>query len=518
MSMTAAGDWPRDRDGYLLLATQDEVRRMDQLAIAGGWGHQAPGLPGRLLMELAGAGAARLIRDRAGGLRSKAVILCGPGNNGGDGWVVARHLQAAGWTVRCVALAEPKAGGDAHVNFALWQALGGEIRMAERGATARMRNWLNHANAIVDGLFGTGLARPLEGAAAELVQAANEAEHGLRIALDVPSGLDGDRGRVLGVAVRADLTVTFGVPKLGLYLGAGPEHCGEIATVDIGWTQPVLEAIGATARLADEHSIAPLVPARPGGGHKGTFGHVGVVGGFPGTEGAAALAARAAFRAGAGLVTWSSPESQEVVERPAEIMRVPFEDALPDRPTTLVVGPGLGRGERAARAVELALADPRPQVFDADGLNLIAEDDRLSALAGARVLTPHPLEAARLLQADDRDAVQHDRLAAALTLAERAGATVILKGQNPIVAAPEHPPVIFDLTEPTLAVAGSGDVLAGIVGAFIAQGLTPRDAALLGVFVHGRAGRSCGMGQAERGVLAGEIADAVPAAIERMLR
>jgi len=162
-----------DADGFELLATQDEVRRMDALAIDGTWAEPTAPIAGRILMELAGAAAAGLIRARAGGLAGKAVVLCGPGNNGGDGWVVARHLVSAGWVVRCVCLAEPAPGSDAHANMALWKALGGDIRMAERGATARMKNWLNHANAIVDALFGTGLKRPLDGAAADLVQAAN---------------------------------------------------------------------------------------------------------------------------------------------------------------------------------------------------------------------------------------------------------------------------------------------------------------------------------------------------------
>ena len=511
--MSAAG--PCDAEGLELLASQDEARRMDQHAITGGWAPDAPPMPGRLLMELAGRGAAQLIRERAGGLPGKAVVLCGPGNNGGDGWVVARHLHAAGWTVRCIALGEPAVGGDAAVNRALWKALGGEIRVAERGATARMKNWLGHANTIVDGLFGTGLRRPLEGAATELIEAANEAEHGLRVALDLPSGLETDTGEVLGAAFRADLTVTFGVKKLGLYLGRGPDFAGEIACVDIAWPAPVVTAGSASARLASATAMRPLVPARPADGHKGTFGHVGVIGGFPGTEGAAVLAAIGALRSGAGLVTWSAPEVPEAILRPPEIMRHGFADGLPPRPNALVVGPGLGLHADAERAVTLALVDPRPAVWDADALNLVARQGVPAALAGGRVLTPHPLEAARLL-GSDAAAVQADRLGCATRLAQASKAVVILKGRNPIVAAPGAAPVIFDLPEPTLAVGGSGDVLAGLVGGLLAQGLTPRAAALLAVYVHGRAGIDRGLGQAQRGALASEIADAVPSMLERL--
>jgi len=512
----------RDAAGFELLATQDEVRRMDALAIDGSWAPQTDGMgaapiAGRLLMELAGAAAARLIRERAGGLAGKAVVLCGPGNNGGDGWVVARHLLGAGWTVRCVALAEPRVGSDAHANMALWKALGGDIRMAERGATARMKNWLNHANTIVDGLFGTGLARALEGAAADLVTAANAAEHGLKVALDLPSGIDGDSGNILGAAFRADLTATFGIRKRGLYLAAGPDYAGEVVRIDIGWVRPVVDRIGASLRLAEVQAIAALIPTRPAEGHKGSFGHVGIVGGFPGTEGAAVLAARGALRAGAGLVTWSAPEGHEAVLRPPELMRVPFESALPERPTVIVVGPGLGSDQASALAVALTLADDRPQVWDADALNAIAANDQLATLARnpRRVLTPHPLEAARLL-GQDAKTVQADRIAAAQTIAKRSGTVVLLKGRNPIVASPDAPTVIFDLAEPTLAVGGSGDVLAGIVGALLAQGLTPRNAALVAVYVHGQAGVTAGLGQAQRGAFASDIADAVPAVIGRL--
>jgi NAD(P)H-hydrate epimerase len=526
-------DAPLDPDGFELLASQAEVRAVDALVIAGSAAPSGPeptaipGLPGRLLMELAGARAALLIRERAGGIAGKAVVLCGPGNNGGDGWVVARHLANQGFVVRCVALAAPLAGTDAHANFALWQALSadsGETRWAERGATARMRNWLNHANVIVDALFGTGLGRPLEGAAAELVEVANAAEHGLKVALDLPSGLDTDRGDVLGVAFEADLTVTFGIAKRGLYLGSGPAHAGEIVVVDIGWPRQVMDRIGPSARLARPQAMARLVPARPSDGHKGSFGHVAVVGGFTGKEGAALLACRAVLRSGAGLVSWvgeAGHNGQDPVTRPPEVMSETLGEPLAPRANALVIGPGLGTSDAAKDALRLAERDPRPAVWDADALNLIAASpeglEGLAAQSGAapRVLTPHPLEAARLLGMD-RDAVEADRFAAAETLAARAKAVVILKGGHTLVAAPGHPTVLFDRAEPTLAVGGSGDVLGGLVAGLMAQGVPPRDAALLGVWVHAEAGLLAGLGQAQRGALASEIADAIASAWGRL--
>ena len=499
---------PRDAEGFELVASQEQARAIDRAAIDD-WK-----IPGRVLMEVAGVMATRVIRARSGEVAGKAVILCGPGNNGGDGWVVARHLQEAGWVVRVVATAEPAPGTDAHVNFALWQRLGGEIRWAERGATARMKNWLNHANVIVDALFGTGLTRAVEGAAAELIAAANDAEHGLKVALDVPSGLDGDRGAVLGGAFRADVTVTFGLAKTGLYLGAGPAHAGEIVVVSIGWPHPVINAIDAVLRRARPDALATRVPARPDNGHKGTFGHVGVIGGFAGKEGAAILASLGALRAGAGLATWLAPASASAPERPPELMREVLDSGgdgpLPTRPTVLVVGPGLGDEPDILRRV---LADPRPHVLDADALNTLAAAPTHVPRA---VLTPHPLEAARLLSTD-APSIQADRLAAARHLVAKYHATVVLKGAGTIVAAPDHAPVLIDIADPTLATGGTGDVLAGCIAGLMAQGASPRDAALVGVYVHAVAARDLGEQQARRGVLAHEIANALPKALAALL-
>lgn len=513
---------PRDADGLELVASADEVRRMDLAAIAD------LGVPGLVLMELAGAAAARAIRLRLGGLPGKAVILCGPGNNGGDGYVVARHLAMMGFAVKTLALAEPRDTTDADTNRRIWQRLldadaqspapRHEHRLAERGATARMRHFLGHANVIVDALFGTGLTRPLEGAALELVESANEAQHGLKVALDVPSGLETSTGEVLGDAFVADLTVTFGAMKRGLLLGDGPRIAGEVEVVAI-WPTPAIVSVGASLRRATAEAVARLVPGRSPEGHKGTFGHVAVLGGVRGMDGAAILSARGAARSGVGLVTWVAPrlphaEGPLEVERPPELMRADWSPAraLPARADVLVCGPGLGRCDVARSLLEAALSDPRPLVLDADGLNLLAEAPRTR---DHWVLTPHPLEAARLL-ATTVDAVQADRVAAAETLAARFGAVVILKGARSLVAAPTGRPVLVDVAEPALAVGGSGDVLAGLVGGLMAQGLSARDAALLGTWAHAHAGRDAGLGQGSRGVFASEIADRVPAVLSQL--
>ena len=518
------GESPRDADGFELVASADEVRSMDHVAI-----HDF-GVEGLVLMELAGAAAARAIRLRLGGLTGKAVVLCGAGNNGGDGYVVARHLAMMGFAVKTLALAEPRAGTDAEKNRQVWQRLlevdssldtpRHEHRVAERGATARMRHFLGHANVIVDALFGTGLARPLDGAALELVVAANEAQHGLKVALDVPSGLDASTGQILGDVFVADLTVTFGANKRGLLLGDGPRVSGEIEVVAI-WPLPAIAKVGASMRRATAEALSRLVPARTPEGHKGTFGHVAVLGGVRGMDGAAILSARGAARSGVGLVTWVAPCSSGAeangpieVERPPELMRLDWTAStpLPSRAEVLVCGPGLGRGDDARVLLDLAVSDPRPLVLDADGLNLLSEAPRTRK---DWVLTPHPLEAARLLSTTV-DAVQADRVAAAQMLADRFDAVVILKGARSLVTAPASVPVLIDVAEPALAVGGSGDVLAGLVGGLMAQGLGTRAAALLGTWTHAHAGRDVGLGQGSRGVFASEIADRLPAMLTEL--
>lgn len=510
-----ASDGPRDPSLNELVATAEQVRSLDSEAMA--WGVQ-----GLVLMELAGAAAARAIRLRLGDRPGKAVILCGTGNNGGDGYVVARHLADQGFAIRTLALGAPRPGSDAEKNHTIWQRLLAhdaasgsprhEHRLAERGATARMRHFLGHANVIVDALFGTGLARPLDGAAQDLVEAANTTEHGLKVALDIASGLDATTGQVLGVAFRADLTLTFGVLKRGLLLGEGPSLSGELEVVSIGWPRPAIDAVPTTLRRLTEGAMRRLVPTREAHGHKGTFGHVLVLGGTRGMEGAAILAARGAARSGVGLTTWVAPGGETTapleVERPPELMRTAFGGAVPGRPDVLVCGPGLGHTEEARSILEAVLADPRPLVLDADGLNLLAERPELIDRSGW-VLTPHPLEAARLLGTTAAQ-VQADRVTAATTLAETRRAVVVLKGAQTLVAAPDHPTVLLDLAEPTLATGGSGDVLAGLIGGLIAQGSDPFEAACLGVWVHGHAGRDAGLGQGQRGVLASEIADRIP--------
>jgi len=472
-------------------------------------------IPGRVLMELAGAGSARVILDRVPRAQGRAVILCGPGGNGGDGYVVARHLHDQGWTVRCLSVVPPETlQGESRENQELWAALGGETLSVGDAPTARMRHHLGHANVIVDALYGTGQRQVTAPGTLQLMEWSNEATHGQRVALDVPTGVAADSGVAPGAVFNAHFTTTYGLAKPGLYQEAGLLHAGEVIVLPIGLPAEVVDAVGASVRRVTRSFVTALIPERARDGHKGTFGHVGVVGGALGMEGASLLAARGALRSGVGLVTWNMPSG---VQRDLEFPEVMTHDAscgLDTRSGTLVVGPGLGTSADGARLLELALESGRPLILDADALTLLAQLE-LKAPPGS-ILTPHPGEAATLLGTTVQE-VQSDRLAATRHLSDAYGATVALKGAGTVITSPGEPICLVDIACPALAIPGSGDVLAGIIAGLRSQGLNASSAAQVGVWLHGRAGVTLGQASANRGVLASEIADRLPATISDVL-
>jgi ADP-dependent NAD(P)H-hydrate dehydratase / NAD(P)H-hydrate epimerase len=497
-----------DAQGLELVARAAEIREMDRRTI------DELALPGRVLMELAGSGSAKEILARVPRGQGRATVLCGPGGNGGDGYVVARHLQDAGWSVRCISTVDAaELRGDTAANRGLWDALDGETLTVGEKPTSRMRHHLGHANVIVDGLFGTGQSRGVAPAVDQLLEWANEAKHGTRVALDLPTGIHADTGAPLGRAFAADLTTTYGLPTAGLFQGAGARHSGQVVIVPVGIPRSLVDSVGATSRRLTHDSVRRLLPERPRDGHKGTFGHVGIVGGSPGMEGASALAARAALRVGAGLVTWNMPPSVRRDMEFPEVMGHDTTQGLDDRSDLLVVGPGLGTDASAQHLLELAFDSGRPLVCDAGALTVIAERE-LEVPPGS-ILTPHPGEAARLLGLDTAT-VQADRLDAATRLVERFRSTIVLKGAGTLVASPCAPTALLDIATPALAVAGTGDVLAGVIAGLWAQGLSPLSAAHLAVWLHGTAGQRLGSLTADRGVLASELADAIPETLARL--
>ena len=504
-----AGIWP------LLRAA--EARALDRTTI-----HEL-GIPGELLMECAGKAVAEQVEAllRPGGV---VRVFCGSGNNGGDGYVAARHLHLRGLPVRIHPLADPAhLRGDAAANCRRAEAVGVPIVAASASGPAPP------GSVWVDALFGTGLARPVEGAAAEAIQCMDRARSKARVvAVDLPSGLDADTGQPLGTAVRADLTVTLGLPKLGLTLEPGRSLAGCIRVARIGLVDRA-PGVRVRTQLWTRAAVARGLPARPAAGHKGSFGHVLVVAGSRGKTGAAVLAARGAARVGAGLVTLACPYSTNPVLEAAciETMTAPLPETgahtlglaaqtaieeLAESRDVLVMGPGMGRVEETWELVRrLALPLARPLVLDADALLAFRESPKvLRERPGATLLTPHPGEAALLL-ATDAAGVNADRAGAAEALAETTGAVVVLKGAATLIAEPSGGRCVVNPTGgPLLASGGTGDVLAGMVGGLLAQGLPPLEAGVVGVWVHGAAADRLAEERGSAGTLAGEVADAVP--------
>ena len=477
------------------------------------------GIVSLVLMENAGRGATAAICDAFGDRLGRVVLVGGPGQNGGDAWVIARRLTLLGHRPLAVLVGDAsRLRGDAEANWALLGELGVETMEVSPAGAASIGEPLSKATLVVDGLFGTGLDRPITGGYADAI-AAMEAAPAPTVALDLPSGLDADTGAIFGVAPHASLTVTFAGHKRGLHQYPGVAHAGELRVADIGI--PVDGS--ATASLWARNDLGTLVAPRAGDAHKGTNGHLLVIGGAPGTTGAAVLAGRAAFRAGAGLVTIGARADARAAleEKVIELMTTVLPDeanqaaveSLCEGKRAVVLGPGMGLDELGgawARAV--ALHAPVLTVIDADALTHIAEEGLpwLMDAAAPRILTPHPGEAARLLGQSTAE-VQANRYAAAEALAAKSGQVVILKGARSIVAGLDQLRVCAEGTA-ALGVAGTGDVLTGLVGA-LGMTLAPIDAAIGGALLHALAGVEASVG--DRGLIASEVADAVPVVLAR---
>ena len=489
-----------------------DVRELDRLAIETG------GIAGTELMERAGAESFRVLRERWPAARRVAVVA-GSGNNGGDGFVVARLAGEDGLSVSVdLAGDEARIAGDARTAYRRMLDTGpGAITvrsMAEGG--------LGDADVIVDALFGTGLARAVSGAGAEAVRAMNDAAAPV-LALDVPSGVDADTGRVLGCAVRAAVTVCFIGLKQGLFTREGRERAGGIVYRDLGVPPCVRSKVEASARRVAYEDCAGLLGSRPGDAHKGRFGHVLVVGGDHGFAGAARLAGEAAGRTGAGLVSVatrpghvpalvaSQPEMMvHGIESPGDL------DALLDRATVIAVGPGLGRGGWGASLLERVVAAGRALVVDADAINLLADGTVPWPEAGARaiVYTPHAGEAGRVL-GESASVLESDRFSTARALAGTHPGTWLLKGAGTIVAEAGAVPRVCEGGNPGMASGGMGDVLAGIVAALLAQGLGGLDAASAGACLHAAAGDAAARDGC-RGMLASDVIAALRPLVDRL--
>ncbi len=477
------------------LYSSAQVRALDAHAI------DDLGVPGYTLMKRAGESALRYLRTRWPTCH-RIVIVCGGGNNGGDGYVLARFAQAAGLRVTALAAVAPESlKGDARQAHADFAASGGQVLpfASER---------LKEGEVIVDALLGTGLHGSVRADAAEVIRALNAASRPI-FALDVPSGLDSDTGEPLGVAVRADCTVTFVALKTGLCIGNGPEHVGAIFFDDLEVPVPSTPQFVPRLERIVEAEIAAALPRRPRAAHKGDFGRVLIVGGGVGMPGAVRLAGEAALRVGAGLVTVAvAPENVVAIAagRP-ELICLSLTDpsGLPDaieRANVVAIGPGLGRTEWATRILDVVLASDKPLVVDADALNLIAE--RGPRRRDDWILTPHPGEAARLLGVPTSE-IQQDRLAALGRLVERFGGVVVLKGAGTLIGSQNRIPALCERGNPGMASAGMGDVLTGATAGVLSQCGDPWRAARVAVLVHAMSGDAVARA-GERGLLAGDVA------------
>ena len=508
--------------------TAEQMRAVDRAATADF------GVPTLLLMENAGRGVAEVVSRALDGRVSgrRVRVVCGAGNNGGDGFVVARHLALAGAEVSVLlAVSREKiagAGGDAATNLRALEALG-LVTVIEGAAWGEASAWagpLAGSDAIVDALFGTGLRSDVAGVSAAAIAAMNAAA-GIKIAVDIPSGIDADTGRVHGIAFRADVTATMGAPKLGVVVDADVP-AGRVEVISLGVPIRPPAALGPFCHAVDVAETLAGVPRRGPSGHKGTAGHLLVVAGSAGKTGAAWLSARAAMRAGVGLCTVASTAAGQAAldAKAIEIMTACYADgddadagsaarlsALASAMRALAIGPGIPTGPGMRALVEDIVArSPLPIVVDADALNLLAPHAaRVTAAAPApRVLTPHPGEMARLLGTTTAE-VQRARVESARKLAADTRAIVVLKGARTLIARPDGTVFINPTANPALGTAGAGDVLTGVIGALLAQGMEAFEAARLGVLVHGLAGDRASAAIGGLGMVAGDLPDAIAA-------
>lgn len=504
------------------LVTAAEMRELDRRTI------EEVGLPSLVLMENAGRSTYLVLRREFPGHSGPVAVVAGRGNNGGDGFVVARYAANAGLPVSVFLLApRDQVAGDARVNLDILGRLGVEVEEVQNEAAfSRAVHRLSRAGVIVDALLGTGLNSPVKGLMAEMIERLNN----LRVpvlAVDIPSGLSADTGQVLGVAVQADVTVTYGLPKLGQILPPGRDLTGRLWRVDIGIPSRLTEAL--SLELAEAGDLAKLLPVRPFASHKGSFGHLVVLAGSVGKSGAAALACEAGLRVGAGLVTAAVAESlNDILEvKLTEAMSLPLPEALGARAigrgaleplktfltdkTALALGPGLGTHPETREVVrELVRTLPLPTVIDADGVNCLQGAlDCLQQAAGPRLITPHPGEMARFLGVSTKE-VQARRLETAREAAAALGCVVVLKGAQTVTATADGRLCLNRTGNPGLASGGTGDVLTGLIGGFLAQGLNPWDAARLGVFLHGLAADYLATDLGPRGFVAGDLIEALP--------
>lgn len=491
------------------------------------------GIPGIQLMENAGRCCVEEITARFG-LNGSAVVLAGKGNNGGDGYVIARLLGRKGWRVKVIILADrDRITGDAAIN--LGKLPGSAVSFCTRGGqlSTLHREEIFQADVIVDALLGTGLCSNVSGVYLEAVELMNGSGRPV-VAVDIPSGIDGTTGLVLGNAVRADLTVTFACAKLGHILYPGAEHTGRLVVADIGIPRQLTETAPGYEFL-NEEAMRPVLHRRDRQAHKGQFGHCLIIAGSTGKTGAAALAANSAVRAGSGLVTLAAAESIHTIceIKTTEVMTVPLPDSGSGSLTesafpaiekllagkdAVAVGPGIDRHPGTYALVRnLVESVSLPLVIDADGLNALAEDVAVLQRKKSKqvILTPHPGEMSRLTGSSIPD-LESKRISAAQDFARTYGVFLVLKGARTVIASPDGTAAVNGSGNPGMASGGMGDVLTGIIASLLGQGYAAWDACRLGVFLHGFAADMVAEEKGEIGMNATDVLEKLPYAYKRL--
>ena len=510
------------------LVTASQMQELDRRTI------EECGIPGIVLMENAGRGAAELLVRYFPEARTGSVaILTGGGNNGGDGLVIARYLKNWGIQVKVYLVSSiDEVKGDAATNLQIWLAMGGElVEVVFKGDFAGIKKEFPKASLMVDAIFGTGLHSEVKGFLKDTISFVNSLPQPV-MAVDIPSGLDATTGKVLGEAIRADLTVTFGLAKIGQVIEPGVSHVGQLEIIDIGIPRHLIpEAAIKTYLLGPDELDMSLLDPRPAQSHKGDYGHLFVLAGSPGKTGAASMVCSGAMRIGAGLVTLGIPAGLNPIleAKLTEAMTAPLPDAgsgyltadaveriyqLLEGKTALALGPGISTESPVQEViVKLIPETTLPLVIDADGITaLLSRLEILKQCKGSVILTPHPGEMARLAGITTQE-VQTDRIGVAKSCAASYNAIVVLKGNRTVIATPDQEVYINPTGNPGMASGGTGDVLTGMIGGLLAQGLPPLEAAKWGVYVHGLAGDMAAQAIGEIPLIASDIIDYLPDAL-----
>ncbi len=510
------------------VATAEQMQELDRKSI------EVFKIPSIVLMENAGRGATEAILNAFPGTQKKIAVIAGKGNNGGDGFVIARHLLNRGISVKVFLLTDPKSlRGDAEINFNIFQHMRGEvIPIPSSKDYQKVKKSLEYFDLLIDGIFGTGLDAEVRGYYREVIDHLNTLQKPI-VAIDIPSGLDANKGKPLGTSIRASLTVTFGLPKVGHLISPGFDYVGTLKVVDIGIPKRLVEEEKIQTHLLEVEGIRRWlsIPRQPNT-HKGDYGHLLVIAGSVGKTGAAAMACEAALRVGAGLVTLAIPKSLNAIMevKLTEVMTEPLPETprqtlslrafnailrLCENKRAVVIGPGLGTyKETQSLVIKLMKTLDLPIILDADGLTSIASQSKtLTAFRKPLILTPHPGEMARMIGSTPKE-IQEDRIGISRNFSQTHRLYLVLKGHRTLIATPQGEVFINPTGNPGLASGGTGDVLTGMIGGLICQGFDILPSLQASVCLHGLAGDQVAQELGEKSLIATDLIKKIPALLQ----